>query len=378
MNHLLLAAEAIAKQRGKPLQAEEIVQLNCLHKFWETGSIDSLEKFEQSKIFSKSREEDSVVVLPPIMTPYVMPEICAVFGKSFLTVDTASGLNLTQTTLLENGMQQVQSEPASLFALVTKIPTLGEAKWPQLTQEAPTIPDGGPVASESDFAEVGEALVAWKADGAEAQQSEAKFEQKRIKPYEISGYSEFSYALWKRAGANFPSLLKTFYRAALLHALDQAIILGSGVGQMTGYLTEDILSANRAALNAVSYDDLVDLESALAPQFRSNAVWVMSKSVFTHLKKKKDLQNRPLFPKLGGAKPTLNEYPVIISQRCPALGTEGDISLGDFSQYVCAVEEDLFINLSAFAKIRQQVVCTLIGMNVGGKVVHNRAFVKLV
>lgn len=373
-NPLLLTGEAIAKQRGSALRAEEIIQLNALHKFWDTGNIDSLQESEQSQIFSKSREGDTVVILPPIMTPFIMPEISSVFGKSFLTVDSQSGLNVIQTTLLENGMQQTHSEPASLFALATKIPTLGEAKWPQLTQETPTVGDG----SESDFAEVGEALVAWKADGAESQQSEAKFEQKRIMPFEVSGYSEFSYALWKRAGANFPSMLKMFYRAALLHALDQAIILGTGVGQMKGYLTEAILSANRATPNAISYDDLADLESALAPQFRSNAVWVTSKTAFTHLKKKKDSQNRPLFPKLGGPNPTLNEYPVIISQRCPALGTEGDISLGDFSQYVCAVEEDLFINLSAFAKLKQQVVCTLIGMNVGGKVVHPRAFVKLV
>jgi len=74
-----------------------------------------------------------------------------------------------------------------------------------------------------------------------------------------------------------------------------------------------------------------------------------------------------------------NGYPYMTTHRLPALGTAGDVILGDFSEYILAVEQDVILSRSdqAGEMFRRNSTAFKIYTIVGGGVAQPRAFVQL-
>ncbi|MCX7806717.1 MAG: phage major capsid protein, partial [Planctomycetota bacterium] len=87
---------------------------------------------------------------------------------------------------------------------------------------------------------------------------------------------------------------------------------------------------------------------------------------------------RPLYPELIGnaGKKLLNSYPVIPTQRT-TLGSDGDVIFGDFTHYVCPVEQEVVVARSEHRYIEKGVIVYVVFCQVGGKVVQPRAFTYL-
>jgi HK97 family phage major capsid protein len=128
---------------------------------------------------------------------------------------------------------------------------------------------------------------------------------------------------------------------------EDQIVNGTGVRNPIGIANnpggtdrpEVVLSGSAAAL---TYDGIVDLWTALAPQYDQNACFVMNKkSAYRALCKLKDSQNRPLFgplvqesPMSGERGMTLQGYPVIFSQFTADVGASNyPIIFGDLRGY---------------------------------------------
>lgn len=344
----------------------------------------SLNTEELTLLMSRKQDTPSIAIaLPRVFVLGIMPE----FAGKALPVNSVSGtgVNLVQGALIGEAMLRPPGEPPAIFPRTFRLPVParsgGKVTWPKLKEAAPAAE--GVIADKAEFAEYGEAVAAWRGDeGAQAQSSEPLFDMDSISACEVSSYTEVSRQLYSRvasSGVEMIEVLRTIFRPAILHKIDEAIIAGNGLnGRPQGYLANaNIGVVNRANANQVAHDDLVELEMALPPQYRANAAYVMSNGALKYLRKLKDAQGQPLYPKLGGPTPTLNEYPVIASQRLPALGTAGDVSFGDFSQYICPVEDEFTIAVSTEKKADQGIVCCVAWMNVGGKVVRPRAFSKL-
>src|SRR5262245_6171798 len=108
-------------------------------------------------------------------------------------------------------------------------------------------------------------------------------------------------------------------------------------GIMHAGLTADVVLA---AGNAVTYQKLLDLETALDPAYEQNASWVMNKASWMKCRAVVDSTGRPLlFDANAGIQDqsrqrTLLGYPVIIDQAAPSIGTLSarSVVLGDLRE----------------------------------------------
>lgn len=98
------------------------------------------------------------------------------------------------------------------------------------------------------------------------------------------------------------------------------------------------VSGNFAATNPA--DHLIDMVTALAPQYRPNARWLMSRSTAARIKKFKDSNGQYLWqPSLQLGQPeSLLGYPVVISDNVPAVAANSlSVWFGDWQQAYCTV-----------------------------------------
>lgn len=91
-----------------------------------------------------------------------------------------------------------------------------------------------------------------------------------------------------------------------------------------------------AAVSAISYDNLVDLQHSIDPAYRVNAKWMMNDTTFKALRKLKDTTGNPIFQlsMRDGEPTTLLGKPVVINNDMADIGVSTkSVLFGDFSKY---------------------------------------------
>ena len=117
---------------------------------------------------------------------------------------------------------------------------------------------------------------------------------------------------------------------------------GSGTdGGITGLLnsgdvTDVDMATNEGKFTDLSWDYLVELESAVLDASLANARYVLSQSILGQIKKLADTTKKPIWmPPAGDQPATINGYPFTIVNQMPALSATGTskrfILFGDFA-----------------------------------------------
>ena len=183
--------------------------------------------------------------------------------------------------------------------------------------------------------------VYWAAEAAAVAASKPKLREVEMKLMKLMGLAYATYELDQ--DSNFTSQLYTkAFTLAIQRELENCIITGSGAGKPLGYMNSGALvtvakEAGQVAATVVwanivkMYNRMMDKNGSLA--------WLMHPDVSEQL----DFLSFPvgtggvpvyLPAALQGSVPTLKSKPIIESDHCAALGTVGDISLVDLSQYM--------------------------------------------
>lgn len=132
-------------------------------------------------------------------------------------------------------------------------------------------------------------------------------------------------------------------------------VVGTGSGQPKGILngTADwTMSVNNTWDETNNgWEDLLDVENILDPEYLPNAKWLMNRTTYANIRKLKDTNGRPLINAstdginagIGGRE--LMGYPVIIDPACPNAGVLTNfMAFGDFKQaYVWRTVADLSV-----------------------------------
>jgi HK97 family phage major capsid protein len=139
----------------------------------------------------------------------------------------------------------------------------------------------------------------------------------------------------------FGDFMKLAFGQAIRFMEDDYFINGVGANQPLGILQAGcLISVPRQAVNNVNIVDLGNMARRLLPDSWNRAVWLVNAEVL-----------KELFQIVGpaanvGAIINLSErtifgLPIIVSEKCPALGTLGDVILADFGagHYVIADRE---------------------------------------
>lgn len=119
---------------------------------------------------------------------------------------------------------------------------------------------------------------------------------------------------------------------------------GTGSGQPRGIVTAAVSDVTLGGLlGDISYDEIVDIEHSVDPEYRVNASWMFNDLTLRQIKKLRDDSGatagtgRPLWlPGLVQGEPdTILGYPFIINQAVPLLSTPSakSVVFGDLSKY---------------------------------------------
>ncbi|MBK3399398.1 MULTISPECIES: phage major capsid protein [Methylobacterium] len=127
---------------------------------------------------------------------------------------------------------------------------------------------------------------------------------------------------------------------------------GTGAGQPRGVVTAAAAGKAGAAgqLAAVTYDDLVDLEHAVDPAYRTSGRWMFHDTTLKALKKLKDGQGRPLWrPGVTGGDPSdILGYGYTVNQHMAPMGASArSLLFGDFKKYL--IRDVMAVTLFRFA-----------------------------
>lgn len=112
---------------------------------------------------------------------------------------------------------------------------------------------------------------------------------------------------------------------------------GTGASQPLGIVTGATLGVTADASDAITADELLELEHSVDPAYRLNASWMMHDSVLLHLRKLKDGEGRYLWQSglVAGAPDRLLGRPLTINQSMASTIESGakTVIFGDLSAY---------------------------------------------
>ncbi|WP_268876575.1 phage major capsid protein [Acetivibrio saccincola] len=131
-------------------------------------------------------------------------------------------------------------------------------------------------------------------------------------------------------------------------------INGTGEGQPLGIINDPALitvdKEDSQSAATITYQNVVNMFSRLAPSCFTNAVWLANPSVIPQLLTMTITIGTggaqiPVFREESG-KFTLLGKEVLFTEKCPALGAKGDLILADLSQYTIGMRKEIALDRS--------------------------------
>lgn len=218
----------------------------------------------------------------------------------------------------------------------------------------------------------------WESEAGTIGQSKPALQTETVKCAKLSALVPVSDELLEDA----PSLAGYLRRKVpekMTYKINDAILRGTGAGQMLGYLNSNALVTVAAesgqTADTVVFDNIVKMYNRMYAPCLANAAWVINQDVNQQLM-------RMQFPGTGTAVPvylppgslsaapygTLIGRPIIVTEAASALGDVGDISFVDLQQYLSVVKTGgIRSDVSIHLYFDQSVTAFRFVLRVGGQ-----------
>lgn len=169
----------------------------------------------------------------------------------------------------------------------------------------------------------------WTAEGADSTPSDDKLGTISLSAHQLIKTIKVSAKLKAMSIDAFEEWIVNSLTKKMTAACKKAVFDGTGINQPTGLNTISWGAENSVSTAAVSYDDLVDVESKVGEDYTPNAVWVMNRKTKAKVAKLKDDQKRPLFERAveDGFVGMLLGYPVRLDKNVK----DGEAFFGDWA-----------------------------------------------
>lgn len=179
----------------------------------------------------------------------------------------------------------------------------------------------------------------WKGEGDEKVASEPAFRQMQLTAHKLIGLTHASDEMIDDSAIALGDFLNgpLGFRGGALWMEDYAFMNGTGANQPRGVINAPCtIGAPRAAAGTIGIGDIVGMVQRFLPSGRG--VWVISQSAMAQIMQLAGPAANPSYfwqpSARDGVPGYLFGYPVIWSEKVPALGTRGDIGLYDFRYYL--------------------------------------------
>ena len=217
------------------------------------------------------------------------------------------------------------------------------------TMRMPTIKDTSHASSV-----FGGVVAYWESEAATIGESEPTFSQMQLVAKKLTGYTVSSNELLSDSAIGLEAVLLQLFPQAITFFEDEAFINGTGVGQPLGILNAackvSVSKESGQAAATILYENLNKMYSRMLPTSRSRAVWIANIDTMPQLAAMSlavGTGGSAVWVGSGGAQGafpmTLWGRPIIFTEHCQTLGTEGDIFFVDPSYYVIGDRQELSV-----------------------------------
>jgi len=234
---------------------------------------------------------------------------------------------------LENAVVEPRATVLELYTSMYKMPTIDPS-------------------SNADGSQFGGATAYWTDEMAALTESNPTFDRVKLELNKLTAYVEDSNELEKDSVANIGQLLTKLYGQVLAFKKDSAFISGDGVDKPLGILNAPALvTVSRATASQIHPIVFVTMISRFRGSYR-NAIITINQSTIPQVYTMKDDNGNYIWhPGMSGSiasgvQGTIYGIPYEITEKNSALGTEGDVILSDWANYLIAKQGDIVVDYS--------------------------------
>lgn len=197
----------------------------------------------------------------------------------------------------------------------------------------------------------------WADEAEQKTKTKPQFQQLTFTAKKLIGLCYLTDELIADSMINITNYITGLFTRAFQWEMERVIIAGTGTGQPLGIVNDpsvNIVARNTAG--TISYQDVPALDNALDENFQ-DLTWITRKTTQNTLMTLRDSNNRPIFfadyAVFAGQPmhpPSMTSYPVLRTRNVPALGSQGDLILGDLSMYLWTPRQSLTIDTSMHSR----------------------------
>lgn len=188
--------------------------------------------------------------------------------------------------------------------------------------------------------------VAYATEFTDLESKSGKFISIELKGYLAGALSKISKSLINNSAFDIVGYVVNKVAQAFAKWIEKELLIGSPE-KITG-LSNATQIVTAAAATAITADELIDLQESVPDAYQAGAIWIMSKSTRTAIRKLKDKDGNYILNKDATAQwgYTLLGKPVYVSDNMPAMGSGSKaIYYGDMSGLAVKVSENVSIEI---------------------------------
>lgn len=231
----------------------------------------------------------------------------------------------------------------------------------------------------------GGVLGYWTGEGEEVTESQIKFDSTDIKLDKLSIAVFVTEEMLSDSGYAIEQFASEVAQAEIDYQLDKSLLRGDNVGKPLGILNSDsrVVQAKESgqAANTIVSDNLLNMWSRrLSAGAGDDLVWLINQDIEPQLAKQfistgsnsGELVYMPPTGLSDSPYATLNGRPVIPSEHCSTLGTEGDIILSNFKYFLSINKGQVNQLASPHVKFLQDLLCIKFTFRVSGRPAYDK------
>lgn len=179
-------------------------------------------------------------------------------------------------------------------------------------------------------------------------ETDMRLKEVTLEPKMKAGFMRVSNQLldnWEAASA----LIQQQLRLAMMGSDDSDFLTGNGVNKATGIMNANCaINYSRATANQIAYADIVGMYARMRLVGANNLIWIASQTTIPQLANIADSGSNNLWVQNAALNlpPSLMGFPVYFHERCPALGSTGDLMLVNPTYYLIKDGSGPYVDIS--------------------------------
>jgi len=193
----------------------------------------------------------------------------------------------------------------------------------------------------------------WAEEASSKTQSDPAFRQIELVAHKLIGYTRASDELVDDSAVSLDAFLSgpLGFAGGAVWMEEFAFLQGTGAGQPLGVINAGAtITEGRFAANAIGFDDFADMLRDFLPSGRG--VWHISQSAMSDIIQLNGPTGNPSFiwseNARDGIPGSILGFPVVWTEKLPAIGTAGDVVLADWTYYLIGDRQSTTIESTKF------------------------------